>query len=177
MFVPAGSASISMPLSCTGEPGATSATLAITADGDLIFSGVLDGSTTVAEIVKIKYAEATYKYIDTRNEEGNNAAYVELEKGNAEMYAYWTDGGSDTYFYASNGVSSSYVCSLPNGSASFSLKRELTEARLAATMLKGVTAISNEEADYTTLMNGVAYWESDDAILSACGPTPSVISP
>jgi hypothetical protein len=163
MFVPAGSASISMPLSCTGSPGATSATLAITADGDLIFSGVLAGSTTVAEIMKIKYAEATYKYIDTTYNEGDNGAYVELEKDSAEMYAYWRNDGSYTYFRAYDGVSTSYGCSLPNGSASFSLKRELTEARLAATMLKGVTAISNQDADYTTLMNGVAYWESEDA--------------
>jgi hypothetical protein len=167
MFVPEGQASVSMPLTCLDYNSlpVTSATLQITSAGDLVFSGAV-GTATLAELVKVKYAEATYRYIDSRLEEGNSAAYVELQKDDTEIYAQWREDGYTNFYAQIEGEEGSHRCSLPSGSASFSLKRPLSEERLAATVLKGVNQMSKDELDgdnpFGALSNGVAYWDNHE---------------
>ena len=166
MFVPEGQASVSMPLTCKdyNSSPVTSATLQITSAGDLVFSGAV-GTATLAELVKVKYAEATYRYIDSTLQEGNSGASVELNKDDTEMAATWQERRGYSDFYARNeGEEGTYSCSLPSGSASFSLKRPLSEERLAATVLKGVNEMSKDKLEgdnpFGALSNGVAYWDN-----------------
>jgi hypothetical protein len=164
MFLPQGQDKITIALSCTNSQKATSASLVINAAGDLIFSGAPGTSTAVVEIVKIKYEEATYRYIESSQGDNTARAYMHLEKDDARINAGWFDNPYYDTFNAQASISApEYFCTLSSGSASFSLKREINEARLAATMLKGVNQISNDNLISNvqgTFTGGVAYWDN-----------------
>jgi hypothetical protein len=172
MFVPPGQDKITVPLTCNRNPGATSATLVMDSSGNLTFSGAPGTSTAVIDILQMKYADATYRLVDSEVGVRASSANATLRQGDKYIMSFWYNNGIDSDFVAKTSASApEYKCRLPLGADSYSLKHAIDESRLAAKVLKGVNQISSENlhsSSTAALTGGVAYWDNHfDGLASA----------
>jgi hypothetical protein len=176
MFVPAGQSQISVTVSgCEETRRATlanasglqqparlngapvgSPTLVITSAGDVVFSGVLSGSSTVAELVRLNFADTSDRAIEFNSDATQNRLYVENNTGTEIGVRY--DGG--TQFLTASNAAYRIVC---NQGSNLTPAYPPSEARLAAKFTAGATSWANNSVrpfTTTTIANSLITWNN-----------------
>jgi hypothetical protein len=176
MFVPAGQSQISVTVSgceensrairlnvsgleqaarSNGNP-VGSPTLVITSAGDVVFSGVLSGSSTVAELVRLNFADTSDRAIEFNSDATQNRLYVENNTGTEIGVRY--DGG--TQFLTASNAAYRIVC---NQGSNLTPAYPPSEARLAAKFTAGATSWANNSVrpfTTTTIANSLITWNN-----------------
>jgi hypothetical protein len=177
MFVPAGQSQISVAVSdCTlggrravsqsvsaqqavaaaNTDAIGSPTLVITSAGDVIFSGVLSGSSTVAELVRLNFADTSDRAIEFNSDATQNRLYVESNTG-TEIGVRYDDGSQ---FLTARNALYGIVC---NQGSNLTPAYPPSEARLAAKFTAGATSWANDSVrpfTTTTISNSLITWNN-----------------
>jgi hypothetical protein len=151
MFLGPGQASKAFPLTGCGQ-GVQSATFTIFSNGDMALTGALSGTTTISQIKRINYADATGASVSAGNS-GGVFADVSLSQVSDYLSAY------SSGFFSSNSSAGTINCNF-TGSA-LSLAVLPSAARLSSEMLSGITSIDTSRLSGTgTFAAPLAYWDN-----------------
>jgi hypothetical protein len=164
MFVPTGAASKSFPVSsCVriSDPApVTSATLLISANGDMAFSGAI-GTGTVSELARINFADTN-----------NRAAYGDIDAGDTGFQVdYQTAdnrimsiGSYGTGSFYSNSPTAAYECNAGPTTMTFALEQPLSQARVVNNIVTGSTGTVALQPDSSvgsyTQTGSIVSWDS-----------------
>ncbi len=167
MLVPTGAASKSFAVSgCTRAalPGPsvaipiTSATVVLTANGDMIFSGAL-GTALVAELGRINFSDANYR--DVYGAAGSPTYLgVDYEAADRRGMYLWNDSG-----FENNPSSGSFrdKCSVGPTTETMTLQQPLSQARVVSSIVTGSTGtvqLSSSISGAYTQTGSIVSWDS-----------------
>lgn len=166
MFVPTGEASKSFALSgCAryvgvGNTPITSATLVISSNGDMVFSGAL-GTATVAELGRINFADTNYRQVYG---DAGSSTYLEVDYSTADArYMYMYNNSGFASYPASGAAYNSDSCTVGPTTATMTLEQPLSQARVVSNIVTGSTgtvALSvNNNGSYTQT-GSIVSWDS-----------------
>lgn len=149
MFVPAGTSQLNVAVSSCEEGGGSiraleapqrsssvpinSPSLVITSQGDAIFSGVRNGSSTVSEIARVSFSLATNREIGFSSNADQNGFY--LQQGSAGVYTDYS--GSNLYLRVTDANNVNYFC---GSRAQLTAAYAPSEARLAEKFSRGMSS-------------------------------------
>ncbi len=166
MLVPTGQASKSFALSgCnrymgSGNTPITSATVVISSNGDMVFSGAL-GTATVAELGRINFAETNYREVYG---DAGSSTYLEVDYSTADaryMYIYNNSGFAS--YPASGAAYSSDSCTVGPTTVTMTLEQPLSQARVVSNIVTGSTGtvnISPSIGGSHTQTGSIVSWDS-----------------
>jgi hypothetical protein len=172
MFVPAGTSQVNVALASCEVGSAdvaqaleapqatltrpiTSPSLVITADGDVIFSGVRNGSSTVSELVRVNFAQASYRRIELSfNADQHGFA---LQQGNASINTDYAS--TNRYLRAEDADGTRYFC---GSRAQLTAAYAPSEARLAEKLSRGATTWISSAArgTPTAIVDNLVVWNN-----------------
>lgn len=139
MYVPAGQGSKCLSLAmCKRESDnapVNLATVVVQANGDMVFSGAI-GTTTIAEIARVNFAETTMMSIQTRGIPSNNTVF-RAKSNTKDMFV--NSGYSGGFFYDDSALGLRYDCKLSAGADFIPLEQPLSAARVISNIVTGST--------------------------------------
>lgn len=175
LFVPAGQAQVSIAVSgCTADSGRSvvasfealqrsnsvavnSPTLVITSAGDVIFSGAVAPATSITELVRINFADATVeRSINFSSTPANNGFSIESATGNIGF----TEGTGVNNLRARNNAQDIRCNTIANLTPAYAP----SEARLADKFTAGATGWRNTTNSNATatFVNNQVVWDNQD---------------
>jgi hypothetical protein len=143
--------------------GLQTASLVVTAAGDMIFSGAPAGSTTVSELNRINYATATDKEVKGQTNPSGPQLSFELGQDGNSMSASTYDHGNNRGNFQSYKASEAplfYSCSLVNGTQAFTLNVLPSSQRIGKHMTSGVTRITTPTGTTASFNAGLITWDN-----------------
>lgn len=153
MYVPAGQGSKCLSLAmCKRESDnapVNLATVVVQANGDMVFSGAI-GTTTIAEIARVNFAETTIRSIQTRGIPSNNTVF-RAKSNTKDMFV--NSGYSGGFFYDDSALGLRYDCKLSAGADIIPLEQPLSAARV----ISNIVADSTGTAIVSTTINTGSY--------------------
>jgi hypothetical protein len=166
MFVPTGQASKSFALSsCTrytssGSTAITSATVVISSNGDMVFSGAL-GTASVAELGRINFIDTNYR--DVYGDADTTPYFeVDYQAADGRYISLWNSSGFNSR--PATGAAYNYdECTVGPTTATMTLEQPLSQARVVSNIVTGSTGtvdISPSISGQYTQTGSIVSWDS-----------------
>jgi hypothetical protein len=143
--------------------GLQTASLVVTAAGDMIFSGAPAGSSTVSELNRINYATATDQEVRGQTSSSGPRLSFYLGQDGNSMSASTFDHGNNRGNFQSYKASEAplfYSCSLVNGTQAFTLNVLPSSQRVGKHMTSGVTGITTPSGTTASFSAGLITWDN-----------------
>jgi hypothetical protein len=166
MFVPTGQASKSFALEgCIRSAGSgntpiTSATVVISSNGDMVFSGAL-GTASVAELGRINFADANERDVYGQ---ADTSPYFEVDYGAADGRDMYLWNNSGFFSRPASGAGFNHDdCSIGPTTATMTLEQPLSQARVVSNIVTGSTGTVDISASVSggyTQTGSIVSWDS-----------------